>query len=74
MSGLCIGIDGACWLNRRGYGRYTRSLLAALAQRSDGDRYLLFLDPETAAQPDIPPQMEKAVVATSRPPALAASA
>src|SRR5258707_1246573 len=33
MRVLRIGIDGGCWLNRRGYGRYTRSLLSALARR-----------------------------------------
>lgn len=36
---VLIGIDGRCWLNRRGYGRYTRNLLKALARRDDEDRY-----------------------------------
>ena len=71
---LRIGIDGGCWLNRRGYGRYTRSLLAALAKRDDGDQYILFIDRETAAAPDLPPRFEQVIVPTSQPPAQAASA
>jgi glycosyltransferase involved in cell wall biosynthesis len=71
---LRIGIDGSCWLNRRGYGRYTRSLLSALSQRADRDHYVLFVDPETAAAPDLPAVFEKVVVPTRRPPARAASA
>ena len=74
LSGLRIGVDGGCWLNRRGYGRYTRSLLSALAQRDDGDRYVLFLDRETAAASDLPANFERVVVPTRRPPAQAASA
>jgi glycosyltransferase involved in cell wall biosynthesis len=74
LSGLRIGLDGGCWLNRRGYGRYARSLLSALAQRDDGDRYVLFLDRETAAAPDLPASFERVVVPTRLPPAQAASA
>ena len=69
-----IGLDGGCWLNRRGYGRFSRSLLKALARRDDGDQYVLFVDPQTAEEPDLPPSFEKVVVRTDRPPAQAASA
>jgi len=72
--GLRIGIDGSCWLNRRGYGRYTRSLLTALAQRRDGDQYFLFVDRETTTVSDLPACFEKVIVPTSQPPAQAASA
>ncbi|HHT9119325.1 MAG TPA: glycosyltransferase family 4 protein [Candidatus Hypogeohydataceae bacterium YC41] len=74
MHQLRIGIDGGCWLNRRGYGRYARSLLSALARREDGDRYFLFVDRETANEPDLPRKFEKVVVPTRHPPAKAASA
>ena len=74
MAKLRIGIDGACWANRRGYGRYTRSLLTALAARDDGDRYFLFVDGETANDPTIPNRFEKIVVASNQPPTEAASA
>jgi len=66
-------VDGGCWLNRRGYGRYARSLLKALADRNDGDEYILFVDPETARDPDLPLSFETVVVPTRHPPAQAAS-
>lgn len=71
---LRIGLDGSCWLNRRGYGRYARGLLSALARREDGERYFLFLDRETAAASDLPARFEKVVVPTRQAPAKAASA
>lgn len=74
MGTLQIGIDGGCWANRRGYGRYMRSLLTALAEHDDGDRYSLFVDAATARDPTIPERFEKVVVATARPAAEAASA
>ncbi len=39
-----IGIDGGCWGNRRGYGRFLREILAALARRNSTHEYVLFLD------------------------------
>lgn len=69
-----IGLDGGCWLNKRGYGRYTRSLLSALALQEDGNRYFLFVDRETAEAPDLPDRFEKVIVPTCQPPAKAASA
>ena len=39
-----IGIDGGCWTNRRGYGRYLRELVAALARLDAGHEYVVFLD------------------------------
>ena len=74
-AGLRIGVDGACWSNRRGYGRYTRSLLAALAQLGGaGERYTLFLDEDTSRQCDLPASFERVIVRTAEPPAQAASA
>jgi glycosyltransferase involved in cell wall biosynthesis len=73
VTGLRVGVDGACWANRRGYGRYARSLLAALARRDDGDRYVLFVDPETA-RASLPAGFDRVVVPTRRQPAAAASA
>ena len=60
---LRIGIDGGCWLNQRGYGRYARSLLSALAQQNDDDLYVLFVDPHTAQVPDLPSRLESIVAA-----------
>jgi glycosyltransferase involved in cell wall biosynthesis len=39
-----IGIDGGCWGNRRGYGRFLREILAALARRDRRNEYVVFLD------------------------------
>lgn len=39
-----IGIDGGCWSNRRGYGRFLRELLEALLKLDAGHRYTIFLD------------------------------
>ena len=39
-----IGIDGACWANRRGYGRFLRELLEALAAVDRDNRYTIFFD------------------------------
>jgi glycosyltransferase involved in cell wall biosynthesis len=39
-----IGIDGACWSNRRGYGRFLRELLRAVLVRRPEHRFILFID------------------------------
>lgn len=39
-----VGIDGSAWDNERGFGRFTRSLVAALASRRSGFRYTLVCD------------------------------
>jgi glycosyltransferase involved in cell wall biosynthesis len=74
MAALRIGIDGCCWLNRRGYGRYTRSLLSALARREDNNQYFIFVDRETAQAADLPRRFDKVIVPTLHPPSRAASA
>ena len=40
-----IGIDGGCWTNRRGFGRFTRELVTALARRGRHEYHVL-LDPD----------------------------
>jgi glycosyltransferase involved in cell wall biosynthesis len=70
---LLVGVDGGCWLNRRGYGRYARSVLRALAERDDGDRYLVLADTATVSAADLPGGFGTVAVRT-RPPTEAASA
>ena len=41
-----IGIDGGAWTNRRGYGRFLRELLEALAATDTRNEYSVFLDPQ----------------------------
>ena len=43
-----IGIDGSAWENERGFGRFTRNLVAALAARNEGFRYTLLLESDPA--------------------------
>lgn len=49
-----IGIDATCWSNRRGFGRFTRELLRAVAELNTQDQYILFVDQQTAANTDFP--------------------
>ncbi len=39
-----VGIDATTWLNNRGFGRFTRELLKALAGRDTGFHYTLLFD------------------------------
>lgn len=68
-----IGIDGATWGNSRGYGRFTRELLLALARIETNCSYSLFLDPFTPSD-DVPPNVKVITVPTGQAPARAASA
>lgn len=48
-----VGIDASAWDNERGFGRFTRSLVAALADRQAGFRYtLLFATPPERPVPE----------------------
>lgn len=59
-----IGIDGGCWANRRGYGRFLRELLDAVARIDTQNRYLVFLD-RPASHP-LPEGFRGVVVGTSQ--------
>lgn len=70
-----IGIDASCWLNRRGYGRYTRELVRTLVEIDRDNEYWLFLDAETARRSeDLPDGPHRVIVGTARPAAEAAAA
>jgi alpha-1,3-rhamnosyl/mannosyltransferase len=43
-AGLHVGIDATTWSNDRGFGRFTRELVAALAVRRSDIRYTLLFD------------------------------
>jgi glycosyltransferase involved in cell wall biosynthesis len=45
-----IGIDGGCWSNRRGFGRFTRGLLPAMFANPRGHSFCLFTDQPRAAE------------------------
>jgi len=68
-----VGIDLSCWSNRRGYGRFTRGLVGALARRGDHD-YVFFIDKPSATSGDLPAAGRRVVVPTSVAPSEAAGA
>jgi glycosyltransferase involved in cell wall biosynthesis len=39
-----IGIDATCWANERGYGRFTREIVSAMATLAPEDEFICFLD------------------------------
>ncbi|MBI1356207.1 MAG: glycosyltransferase [Acidobacteria bacterium] len=62
-----IGIDGGAWTNRRGYGRFLRELVAALAALGTEHRYVVFLDSSADRDERWPAGFEPRFVGTSTP-------
>lgn len=58
-----VGIDCTSWENERGFGRFTRNLVAALAMRDTGFRYTLLF--ESAPGFPVPDGVETVIAATS---------
>jgi glycosyltransferase involved in cell wall biosynthesis len=48
MGFLRVGIDGSCWANQRGYGRFTREICSALVAEGSDCRFIFFLDERSA--------------------------
>jgi glycosyltransferase involved in cell wall biosynthesis len=70
-----IGFDGTCLANRRGFGRFSRLLLDALARHAPADAELVvFLDRPSAVEVTLPSRVEPAIVELARAPVAAASA
>jgi glycosyltransferase involved in cell wall biosynthesis len=61
-----VGIDGGCWSNRRGYGRFLRELLEALAASDSRNQYSVFLDPEAHASFHLRDRFRPVLVPTSQ--------
>jgi glycosyltransferase involved in cell wall biosynthesis len=70
---LRIGVEGTCWHNDRGFGRYVRSLIAALIRLDVDNEYTLFLDAPPRWMPS-GLRAEMRVIASKVPASLAASA
>ncbi|MGH2683999.1 MAG: glycosyltransferase family 4 protein [Actinomycetota bacterium] len=71
-----VAIDGSCWANRRGFGRFTRCLVAEMAAAGRHD-YLLVIDEASVNDPSLPPlpgELEVVPVALDAAPAHAAGA
>jgi glycosyltransferase involved in cell wall biosynthesis len=72
---LRIGLDATCWANARGYGRFTRELVAAMVQQAPDDDFICFLDERARAVFDLrAPNVRIVVVPQGVSPTTAASA
>jgi glycosyltransferase involved in cell wall biosynthesis len=69
-----IGIDGSCLSNRRGFGRFARRLLEALARRATHHQFLVFIDRPSAEEVEVPDRFDRIVVEVGQAPSRAASA
>jgi glycosyltransferase involved in cell wall biosynthesis len=58
-----VGIDATTWANDRGFGRFTRELLKALAARNTGFRYTLLFD-QPPSDDTVPVGVESICAAT----------
>ncbi len=69
-----IGVDACTWNNRRGFGRFTRELLEAVLAVDKTNKYLFFVDSESAESDEFPSNVKTIVVNTQVSPMEAASA
>jgi glycosyltransferase involved in cell wall biosynthesis len=69
-----IGIDGSCLSNRRGFGRFTRRLLHALAEQRSAHDFVVFVDQPSAENVLVPPDFLRVIVPVREAPTKAASA
>ena len=70
-----IGVDATCWANGRGYGRYTRHLLPAMAELGPEHEFVCFLDRKAAETFDLKARNVRCVVVSqSQSPTEAAAA
>ena len=69
-----IGIDGSCLSNRRGFGRFARQLLGAVAEQPGGHQFTVFVDGPSAPEVEVPAPFERVVVDVGEAPSQAARA
>jgi glycosyltransferase involved in cell wall biosynthesis len=69
-----IGFDGGCLPNRRGFGRFARETLRALARARSPHQFAVILDRPSAEQIELPPGCEAIVANVREAPSRAASA
>ncbi len=72
---MLIGVDGTCWANERGYGRFAREVVKAMVKLAPVDRFRFFVDDASHLRLKLDaPNVEYVRVATSVAPSRAASA
>ncbi|HYN08753.1 MAG TPA: glycosyltransferase family 1 protein [Vicinamibacterales bacterium] len=70
-----IGVDATCWANDRGYGRFTRELVRAMAAVGRGHEFVCLLDDRAAARFElVADNVTPVVVAQGASPTTAAAA
>lgn len=68
-----IGIDGGCLANRRGFGRFARQTLNALAEAGGAHEFVVFVDRPSAEAVTLPEGFRRVVVEVGAAPSIAAS-
>ncbi len=69
-----IGFDGSCLSNRRGFGRFSRLVLAALARHKGKRELVVVVDRPSLPAVDVPDGCDQLVVDVAEAPSSAASA
>jgi glycosyltransferase involved in cell wall biosynthesis len=69
-----IGIDGGCLSNRRGFGRFARRTVQALAEAGSPHQFVVVLDRPSAANVEVPEGFETVLADVREAPSRAASA
>jgi glycosyltransferase involved in cell wall biosynthesis len=68
-----IGIDGSCLTNRRGFGRFARQTLQALAEAQSAHEFVVFVDRPSGDAVTVPGRFERRIVVVGEAPSRAAS-
>lgn len=69
-----IGVDATSWINKRGFGRFTRNAVSRLVAVDREATYVLFIDAASIGSADLPPEASVKIVSLDRPPSEAAAA
>jgi glycosyltransferase involved in cell wall biosynthesis len=69
-----VGIDGGCLANRRGFGRFAREILSALASTPSPHDLVVLVDRPSLAEITVPSRCEAAIIDVREAPSRAASA
>jgi glycosyltransferase involved in cell wall biosynthesis len=62
-----VGIDGASWVSRRGYGRFLRNVGSRLMEIDDDTRYVVYIDRQSSAKAVLPARAQRRLVALRHP-------
>lgn len=69
-----VGVDATSWVNRRGFGRFTRNAVGRLVERDPDTTYELVIDERSSLEADLPGRCDVRSVRLGRAPTEAAAA